>query len=173
MGSYGSVGGESVMKEKTKIVQFGDTRFQLRKLPPGVGTFIAMQLLGAGIKAGNLGGGDPQSSSTEAAAPQSMATGEELVRAVAFSAFLRGLEYEAHQFVQTHCLAVCSRMEQSGETEVPMPIVNDSGQWAIPEVRDDMSLVMKLELEVLVFNLSDFFAEGGLNALVGKQASTA
>lgn len=161
------------MTSKTKILELSGARYQLRKFFPDVGSFILMQMIGAGIKSGNIaGGGDSAESDTVRAAATDL-HGEDMVRAVAFAAFLRGLDYEMHRFMQLKCLSTCSRLEDKEGTEIPMPIVNDSGVWAISEIRDDMALVMRLEVEALVFNFSDFFEQGGLNALVGNQASTA
>lgn len=157
------------MKPKTKTVEISGTRYQLRKMAPDRGSWILMRMISASINAG----GDQATAPTNgegAENPIPVPTGEELVRAVAFAAFLRGLDYETHSFVQKACLTVCSRLENSNGTELPMPIVNDSGAWAIAEIRDDISLVMRLEVEALVWNLSDFFAAGGLKSLSGNQA---
>ena len=163
------------MTPKTKIIELSGTRYQLRKMAPDVGSFILMAMIGAGIKASNMGGGtnadDPHASTEKAAEnlPTAEPKGEEVVRATAFSAFLGGLDFEMHRFIQVRCLSVCSRMEGTDGSEVPMPIVSEAGRWAIPEIQDDISLVMRLEVEALVFNLSPFFASGGLNAMVGSQ----
>lgn len=154
------------MSAKTKIVELSGARYQLGKMAPDVGSFILMSMIGAGIKAGNLGGESSQTPPQGGRAAETVSAeprGEDMVRAVAFAAFLRGLDYEQHRFIQQKCLAICSRME--GEPEMPMPIVSGT-TWAIPEIRDDISLVMKLEIEALVFNLSDFFDAGGLNTIM-------
>lgn len=158
------------MKSKTKVVEVSGTSYQLRKMAPDVGSYILMRMIAAGINAGG-DQNNPPSNAEATENPIPVPTGEELVRAVAFAAFLRGLDYETHSFVQKACLATCSRLEDSSGSALPMPIVNDAGVWAIPEIRDDISLVMRLEVEALVFNLTDFFEAGGLNALAGKQAS--
>lgn len=168
------------MKLKTKIVDISGTHYQIRKLAPDVGSYILGHAISAiATKAATKGGQSPQNAQDNiggATAPETAAvsesSAEDLARAVALATF-GGLDFELHRFVQQKCLAVCSRMECTEGSDVPMPIVNDSGQWAIPEIRDDLSLVMKLEVEALVFNLSDFFAGGGLNALTGSQASRA
>lgn len=163
--------GEPV-KEKTRIVEIGGTNYQFRKMLPEIGSYLLMKLLSAGFNAqGGANLENPHANSEAAAQPDAdkrEPSGEKLVRAVAFAAFLRGLDFESHRFVQRACLAVCSRMEErNGSGALPMPLMNDSGAWAIPEIRDDIPLIMKLELEALAFNLSDFFEQGGLNALAG------
>jgi hypothetical protein len=156
------------MNEKTKIVEIAETRYQLRRFTPDVGSFILMQIIGASLK-----GQENVEARPEAAPPASeQPKGEDLVRAVTFSAFLHGLDFEAHRFIQGRCLALCSRMEGEAGQEAPMPIVNGTGV-ALPELRDNMQLVMQLEMEVLVFNFSDFFAGGGLKNLAGARPSKA
>jgi hypothetical protein len=39
-------------------------------------------------------------------------------------------------------------------------------------VADDLSLVMSLTVQSLLFNLSDFFDLGGLSAALGSQSAT-
>lgn len=171
------------MKPKTKIVEISGTRYQLRKLAPDVGSYISFLILGASLKTGslggesqNIGGGDERATVTDAVSETDAdgeSRGEMLVRAVAFRAFLGGLNYEMHSFVQQKCLSACSRMESRDGVELPMPIVTDSGQWAIPEIREDIRLVVRLELEALTFSCASFFAGGGLNALAGNPAPAA
>ena len=156
------------MNEKTKIVEVNGASYQLRRFAPDVGSFIVMQIIGAGLK-GVSEGPAPSADSVTPKAEQP--SGEDLVRAVVFSAFLRGLDFDMHRFVQTKCLALCSRMEPQGDQLVPMPLMTALGV-AIPELREDMELVMKLEIAVLVFNFTDFFAGGGLNALAGARPTS-
>jgi len=160
-------GGEcdNAMTPKTKIVEFSGTRYQVRKLSPDVGSFILGKALMVGIKASE----ESAASNGDAVAAPDKAAPEDMARAIAFSFVFRGADFETHRFVQGKCLAVCSRMEsKDGGPELPMPIVNDAGAWAIPEIRDDVALVMRLEVEVLAFNFTDFFAVGGLNAMAGQ-----
>jgi hypothetical protein len=49
-----------------------------------------------------------------------------------------------------------------------MPLVSDDGRWTYLEVAEDIGLVMRLTVEVLVFNLADFFSGGGLGILMGS-----
>ena len=163
---------------KTKIIEIDGARYQIRRMLPEVGSYLSMQLLGAAVKGGQIGGpteGDstvrtqnPRNGEVTPTEPARMgeSEAEELVRGVAFAAFLRGLDFESHRFVQWKALQVCSRLEDHGSGELPMPIITDTGQWAIAEIRDDMPLVMKLETESLAFNCSPFFAGGGLQSLM-------
>jgi hypothetical protein len=156
-----------VSQEKTKIVVLGESRYQLRRLSPEAGSFIAMKLLSAAESSSKEGGGPGKGESGEGQGPAlPTPSGEQMVRIVALLAF-NGLDFETHSFIQHKCLGCCFRLEGGAEggPELPMPIVNASGAWAIPEIRDDMALVMKLELEALVFSVAPFFESGGLVSL--------
>jgi hypothetical protein len=158
------------MNEKIKIVTLGETRYQLGKLSAEDGSFILMQALAAGLKTGMRGGdqNDANAGATNTIPPAEKPKAEDVARIVALRA-LAGFDYDMHRFVQRKCLAVCSRIETTDGNDLPMPISTDAG--VVQAIRDDVSLVMRLELEVLTFNMTDFFANGGLNAMAGNQAT--
>ena len=151
------------MVQRTKTITIGGRKFELRRFSPDVGSYLVMKILGAGMK------GVREEVSSLPSSPPSVAdkpSPEDMARAMIFSAFLKGFSFEDHQFVQNKCLAVCSRIEGTDAEPIPMPIITGGG-LIMPEIRDNMELVLRLETEALVFNLSDFFATGGLEALVG------
>jgi hypothetical protein len=157
------LGGDAVI-EKTKLLQVGDVRYELHRFDPATGSFILMQLVGAAVKAAQAQG------STEAAAPVKEPPDDpaDRVRMLVWAAYINSADFEMHKFVQNKCLAVVSRVEsQNGSGEVVIPISNGNGA-ILPEVRDDVALVLKLETEVMVFNFTDFFAGEGLKELAGK-----
>jgi len=153
------------LKDKTKTIEIDGHRYQIRRFMPDIGSFILMQVIGAGIKSGQSQASEPDKEVSET--PDA----ETIVRTLIFGAFFgNSLNCDAFGFVQKQCMRICSRMEGTETSELPMPIVNDSGQWAIMDVRDDLALVIKLSVECMVFNFSDFFAEGGLGAMAGTPA---
>lgn len=153
------------MKEKTKIVDIEGTQYQIGRFSPEVGSYIAMNILGIIVKSQRNavpnGSGNPsQEMEIPAAANRDP---QEIVRGMTFAAYLSGLDYDFHCFVQRKCLEVCSRIEsQPGQDSLPMPLAR------LPDVLSDMPLVMRLETETLAFNLADFFAGGGLKAMTGN-----
>ena len=150
---------------RTKNVTLQGKEYQLGRLPSDVGAFILMRMIGAGINAGSLA--TPDAAMQEAQKSDREPTGEELVRAVCFAAFLRGLSFEDLRFVQRSCLGVAACLSAPGLEGKAMPLLSDDGRWAFPEVGDNLHLVMELTVETLVFNLSDFFSDGGLGSLMG------
>jgi hypothetical protein len=153
------------MQGKLKTVALDDVEFQVGKLPTGAGSFILMRLMGAyGLSRGSLAGPvEDTPAEVAAVAP----TGEELVRAVCFAAFMRGLSFEDSQFIQRECMKVASRWETAGGQRVAMPVMADNGKWVIEEVGDSIGLVTRLTMEVLVHNLADFFSGGGTAKMMG------
>ena len=136
-------------KPATTIVNLGGQNYRIRRLSPEVGSFIVTRILIAG--ADIIGQG--------AAAGTLVAT---------FTVFLKGLNFADFQFIQSRCLAVVDRMEQLPgiQTEQPIPILNQDGSWATGEVAADLSLVLSLTVQSLLFNLSDFFDLSGLSSIM-------
>jgi hypothetical protein len=153
----------------TTVVVNNNT-YQIGKLLPEAGGFILLRLLGAGIQSGAAAQKqqDPPPAPDPDAKPL---TGDEAVRAIAFGAFMRNLPFEEFKFVQQGCMKSAAWLSDPKTPGVPMPLMNDYGQWTYPWMAKDLDLVMKLTMEVLVWNLSDFFSGGGLASLM--KASTA
>jgi hypothetical protein len=152
-----------MLQEKLKTVELDGIEYQMGRLPADAGSFILMRLMGAGLTGGSLGKPlEDTPADVAAVAP----TGEEMVRAVCFAAFMRGLSFEDLRFVQRQCMMVVARWELTAGQRVPMPVMSSTGQWAVAEVGENVGLVTRLMIEVLVFNLSDFFSGGGAGSLM-------
>jgi hypothetical protein len=149
---------------KTKIVTIKGTRYQVGRLPADKGSFILAWLLTAVREASQRQSQQEQQPPRDIP-PGPEIKGEDMVRAYALAAIFNGRNFERHSFVQKECLALCSRMEGQGAQEIPMPITNANGTMST--ILDDISLVLKLQMETLVFNFSDFFDQGGLDNLMG------
>lgn len=160
------------MKEKTTRVSLDDTQYQIKRFSPEVGSFILGRILNSGTKAlfetmralGDLAsptGEDSPGPGTGAGVPEPEPTAEEKIRRMATSAF-GVMTFEERAMIQRRCLDVCARVEND---DVLMPVSNSNGT-----ILDDLQLIMRLELEALVFNFNDFFAEGGLSALLKTPA---
>lgn len=48
------------------------------------------------------------------------------------------------------------------------PILNPNGSWGVPDLQNDTMLVLLLVINALAFNVSDFFAGGGLKDLAAS-----
>jgi hypothetical protein len=92
------------------------------------------------------------------AAPQ--ATPEQRLRGMCGIAFMH-LSFADTEFMQTAAMKVISRVEVLAGVATPMPVMDDSGRYAIEDVANDPFLVTRLTVEALVFSLAPFLAESG------------
>lgn len=69
--------------------------------------------------------------------------------------------------VQRDCLRVVHELKLVGDNLMPLPVILDDGRWGIGDIEDDAPTVMALTVQVLIFNLSDFFQEDALKTLTG------
>jgi hypothetical protein len=156
------------MHETTKTIEIADMRFQIRRLPADVGSFILMQLMGAAASgAAHMVGDmkDVPAQEKEQTGEIKKSTGADTVRTLAMAAFMRGINFEAFRFVQRQCLLLVSREDA---TLGFIPIMTDDGRWepvSSSKIGASLDIVMKLTMEVLVFNYSDFFEQGGMDSL--------
>ena len=163
------------MRERTKNVTIESTEYQIRRFSPAVGSFILGRVLSAGARA--MRDAAERNGNQDVQPPQEIKEfdpkdAEPAARAMAVGAVLQGgFSIEDHSLIQTECMKVCSRIEwnEKANLEMPMPLVNDKGQWAIKEVGEDVNTVLQLQVEAITFNFTDFFGQGGLMKLMGTQ----
>jgi hypothetical protein len=138
------------VREKTKIVSINGMDYELRRFPANVGSFIVMQILGAGISR--------QSDEATQAPPQNQPRqkGEDIARAVTTAALMQATE-EFHNLLVGKCIRYCGRMEGTGA----IPICT-SGGTLLPDLADDLTFILKLVVEMCAFNFADFFDQGGM-----------
>jgi hypothetical protein len=157
------------MFEKTKDVEISGKHYRLGRFTAQDGSFILQQLMAASFKGVDFSAlPTPPPDATE---PEPDTTSpEDKVRRLLMGLQLRGgLDYDAHCFIQRKCLAVCSRLEEhEGAAAIAIRISTADGV-VLPDIANDMPLVMRIEMETLVFNLSSFFAAGGMSALAGDR----
>lgn len=150
------------MRDKTKTVEAFGSKYQLARFSPEIGTFILFRLIGAMAKvaqSSNQAGTNGEAKSDVKPTPEQMA------RLVASGAMMSGgLEFEIHKMIQQNCLKLCSRADHVDQGSGPVPIMTADGRL-LPDVAENVGLLTKLTLEVLVFNLSDFFGQGGMETI--------
>ena len=145
---------------RTKQLELSGRKFELRRLPPEVGSFILMRMMGVQMR---------DQADREAAKPIAAATekpveisGEMRVRALSFIVFSGAIEFADFKFIQQHCMRCVALVTEAAGESFPMPIISDDGQWTKDgqAVADDVGLVMKLTTEVLILCFADFFEQG-------------
>lgn len=155
------------MHAKTRTVDVLGQRYQLRKLPADVGSFILMRLIGAASSAAahmNQGNAETQQAPESDKKP----SGEDIVRMLVTAGLMNGIAFEEFRFIQNNVLYMVSREE--GEAGF-LPIMADPGRWAgaklEEQIGDNHPLLMRLMMEMMVFNFADFFDQGGIDGLSG------
>lgn len=148
------------MKPKTKVITVAGANYQLSKLSPEVGSFILWKIIGGVRKAVETASPATQVEPAESAKTENQDF-EAKTRGM-ISIALGTMDLELHALIQKHAIAAVSEWVLAGTTEVGRPLVSSDGRWANPEVRDNLMVVNRLVMELLVFNLSDFFEQGGL-----------
>lgn len=129
--------------EKSKDIVIRGVEYQINKLDALTGSYIAMtvmtKILPAAMQEDRMGLGQLPKGRTE-------------------------LSEQEFRAIQLHCLAVCRRYE--GSNRVPMAILTTDGRFAIPEMEYALTTVLGLTFHALVFSLSPFFEEGGLDSVM-------
>lgn len=157
------------MQARHKVVELSGTRYQIRKLPPEVGSFIFMRMLGVSMRQSQEAAEQaPKPAVTVATSTEIVEapklTGEMRVRALAFAVFSGGvISFENFKFIQNACLQSAALLDTRDGVEFPMPVMTDTGIYTKEgeELADNVGMVMRLTTEVLIFCFADFFADGG------------
>lgn len=154
---------------KTKVITIGEHRYQISRFSPDLGAFLLSWLLTASSESTRPR--DQNIPMQEPVPDAPKLSGEQIVRGAALAAIFNGKDFERQSFTQSKCLSICARVETIENQEVLSPILNLQGGWLLMDVRDDLALVMKLQMETLVFNFASFFDQNALGALVEDPAS--
>ena len=134
------------MQEKTTDVIIGEYRYQIGRMTPQVGCWIAMQLMTKMLPAGM---------------DDKVVTGTLPVK--------RSSELSEDEFmsIQRHALNVVNRYSPVGSNEVPQPIMKGD-RFTFQDLNLNIVTVMALTLHSLLFNIAPFFSEDALKTLMGS-----
>lgn len=150
------------MQARTKTVEVDGVEYELRRLPPEVGSFIFMRMLGAHMKVASEAKpstASPSVAPETPAPPPEKVSGEMQVRALSFVVLSGGVGFEDFSFIQKACMKVVARLEDRSGQKFPMPVMTDAGEWT-PSGQDlaySPGSVVKMTTEALIFSFADFF----------------
>lgn len=153
------------MQIRSKIVDIAGTKYHLRKLPPDVGSFIFMRILGISMRQ-QVNAPKPAKQPErleKQPEEETVLSGETRIRALTFAVFSGGvISLDDFRLIQQSCMKVCGVVVERAGTPFPMPIMSDGGEWTAEaeDLSGSVSLVMRLTTEVLVFCFADFFGDG-------------
>jgi hypothetical protein len=153
---------------RVKSLELDGQKFEVRRLPPEVGSFILMRMMGVQMRdSAAKAEAIPATPATPAAAtseqPAQAISGELRVRALSFIVFSGAIAFDDFKFIQQHCMQCVALVKDAAGERFPMPIVSDSGIWTKDgeAIAENVGLVMKLTTEVLILCFADFFEQGG------------
>lgn len=134
------------------------TDYQFKKMTPLDAGYLWQKLMAASYRAAQQAAARDEAASTDDIGTAEPPV-EDRLRAICGVAFMN-MTYDEYAFVQGRCIRSVSRMEQKPGVDgtVPMPVMADSGLWAIQEVADDPLLVTRLMVEAVVVNCAGFLA---------------
>jgi hypothetical protein len=141
------------MKQKTKIFEVDGTRYQIARFK----LELASYLLGRIVRAVKIEGPRGEAATEQPGAKQEKPEPEAIARVMIAAGLFGDIDRATRAEIQNECMRACARLEGD---DLPMPLSNGSELLI-----DDLGLVLRLEMETLVFNLTPFFASGGLTAL--------
>lgn len=146
------------MQARTTTTEVNGVSYQLRRMTPAVGSYIWQRLMAAAFKAAQQAG-EAAMQTAESEDPNTpQPSPADRLRSLCAVAYMQ-LEFKDHEFMQTACMKVISRVETIGDVESAIPIMQQDGTWAAPDIADNPFLVTKLMTEAIVFNLASFLAE--------------
>ena len=133
-------------RAKEKTVELFGRKFKIKKFDAFTGSYILFTIMQKVLPAGmenQIPGENSASLSETLPQNRSSMTKQE------FTKLLRD------------CLTVVSETLPAGDR----PVFNENGTWGLNDMEDNAPLVLLLAVNVLIFNIGDFFAANGLSEL--------
>lgn len=132
-----------MIKHKMKVVEAGGRKYRLSKLDARSASYLAMKV--AVILGPYLGQSDSSQAGTAGLAKE-----------------LSSLPRAEFDEIQTMLLQTVALLTDVEGTPMPQPIIRADGQFVDQDMVYDAKTVMMLTVQAAVFNIGDFFGDGGL-----------
>lgn len=141
------------MKQPTKTVEIDGVFYQIGRFKLELASYILGRIFNAIPR--------QQEEAQPQAKEQEKPTPDDLARVMIGAGLFGNMTRATRAEIQMECMRVCSRLE--GDQQLPMPLTNGTGLLI-----DDLGVVLALEREALVFNLTPFFSSGHVEAPKGQ-----
>src|ERR1017187_10377339 len=144
---------------RTKDVEIDGKRYQIVRMNPLVGSWVASELftrmLPSGIEAQfmaevNKSGALDQSGIMKLPASRSQMGMEDFIK------------------LQIQCLLVCRWYDAVTGKDIATPVMTAEGQFVMPGLQDDVVSVLALSLHSLFFNVQPFFDKSRIAAVIAS-----
>lgn len=134
-----------MLKQKTKVIEIGQDKYRLSKLDARSASYLCMKVAAIIAPALPIGG----------AAKDDM-TKDDVI------SFLCGMPRKEFDELQTMLLKTVCKLEDAKGADMPVPILNASGNFVDADLAYDARTVMALTAAATWFNIGSFFQEPAL-----------
>ena len=128
-----------MLREEFKVIKLQDREFKIHRMNALAGSYLVYQLMGSMLP----GGMDKSVTAGKAPSDRKKMSREEFTE------------------IQGECLKVCTETLKAGDT----PIINPNGSFGVSDIETNLTLVLALTVNALVFNISCFFEGNALKEL--------
>lgn len=148
--------------ENYKDIELSGRKWRIKKFDARTGSYILFKVLGLFT---------PVLKSLDIKSIKEIK--DENINLTEIAANMMSLEEKDFKYIQDKCLQVCYEILPGG----PAPVLNDSGNYGVIGIENDIATVLGLTAHALVFNISGFFAAshstllGGIISNISRQDS--
>lgn len=132
------------MKDRYKFIELDGQKYRIEKMSARtalyIGSQLAMVLMGGASK-------------------------EQSINSEAVQSALSSLSKETFFGILNDCLKTVNKITEANGAQMPEPVLKTDGSFVDPDMEYDISAVLRLTVEVLMFNVSNFFGGKGLSNL--------
>lgn len=136
-----------MFKVKSTVVEYGGRKFRLEKLDARSACYLAMKLAAVFM---------PMAETKTAKGAKNAINGANLAKVVS------SIPREEFDEVQTIMLRSVRELEDHDGTLMPSPLLDAAGAFVKPEDAYNLGLILNLMMNVIKFNVGDFFTDAGL-----------
>jgi hypothetical protein len=136
------------VRETERVISIGSRKWKVKKFDALTGSYIALKLMS---KISNIAIGIVSGGLTDPA-----------LIAMSIANELGSFSKAEFNEIQNECLHVCFSITEAGGKDIESPIRLPDGRWGVGGLEDDSLMIMTLVSQVLVFNLTSFFAADAL-----------
>lgn len=136
------------MKDRYKFIELDGQKYRIEKMPARTALYIGSQLAMALV-------GGARSSQEK----------EQGVNSEAVQSALSSLSKETFFGILNDCLKTVNKITEVNGAQMPEPVLKADGSFVDPDMEYDISAVLRLTVDVLMFNVSNFFGGKGLSSL--------
>lgn len=139
-------------RTNNKVIDLAGRRFRINKFDAQTGSYIVYQLFSAFLPMVTKGGLPEISDETKL---------DSFVSTLSVN--LPTLPKDQFFALQKDCLSVCQELVNETGVEMPIQVMLANGDYGVSDIENNAMLAMMLTIHTIIFNITGFFSESGLN----------